>query len=169
MKKLIPMFFILGLLLFYAGNSCAICIGCGCGATYSGCVSGNGSCGDGMITTRNPDGTPGPRIFSQAFLDDCCGNEYNQCHKGFGIFTHWWGAYSGALPQPSGTGGVYAAFSVNGNVLGSHNGGQVIKPLSLCTPEELLQLAPYQSIINKYLAGEVLTQEELVAIDVNVD
>jgi len=57
------------------------------------------------------------------------------------------------------------AFSINGNVFGSNDGGQIIKTYNLLTQNELDQIVHLQPIINKILNGQLLTFSEMMAIN----
>lgn len=150
----------------------AICIGCGCNQDYKNCLGlESGSCyshqnpSTGEIIVNSPEGRRA-----------CCEEKRSACHSGFGIITNWWGGssyYSPVLPGveepvqgvPGMSSSIYVAFSINGGILGSHNGGQYIKQYHLLTPEELSQLGELQPVINKYLSGIPLTQSEILMLD----
>ena len=148
----------------------AICIGCGCNSSYNDCVSsGTDDC---PIKVRNLS-TGEWSTTPQSSMKTCCQVGLRNCHSGFGIGGHWWGAIitdpndPNFVDFPSDAMGsdLYVAFSVNGNIFGSHDGGQVIKSYNLLTQDELNQIAYLQPIINKFLNGLALTHDEMIAIN----
>ena len=69
------------------------------------------------------------------------------------------------FPEEALSPSIMVAFSVNGNVYGSNDGGQIIKSYNLLSQEELNQIAYLQPIINKILNGQSITFSEMVAIN----
>ncbi|MBP7261968.1 MAG: hypothetical protein KBB37_11820 [Bacteroidia bacterium] len=167
MKKTFFSLVLFATLTFFFNESIAVCIGCGCNSTYNRCVAnGSDDCptqwidlSTGQTITATEEGQKG-----------CCGVAWRNCHEGFGVGTRWWGAIvvSQATEFPEGEvlePNIKVAFSINGNVFGSNDGGQIIKTYNLLTQNELDQIVHLQPIINKILNGQLLTFSEMMAIN----
>lgn len=170
MRKIILTSFLLFLLALAGKNSFATCLGCGCNAGYNSCVDkGNFDC-----PVKYIDLATGQWVTADANNHkSCCRVGWRNCHEGFGVGFKWWGTITPnpenqlytPFPEEALGATLMVAFSANGHVYGSNEGGQVIKPYNLLTQDELNQIAHLQPIINKILNGQLLTFDEMVAIN----